>query len=143
VRLRNGEGKDVKPDNLKPPSGEGLSEKAAKNGLVLVFWGNATWSRTQLLGEIARGHWGLCKGSVQELVSPPAERWAGLQGRLAFAPVTEMTEGFMRAAQAQMANHATAARRGSVDMGEPIEVPYEAPEAPPAAGAADQGEGPI
>ena len=31
---------------------------------VLAFWGDARWSRAQLLGEIARGHWGLCRGSV-------------------------------------------------------------------------------
>ena len=149
---RHAYGKELKPTNLEAaPGGEG--------GTVLCFWGNATWSRTQLLGEIARGHWGLCKGlrhapllhpppphgltrrgtqgSVQEITTPATARWAGLQGRLAFAPVTEMTEApmaqapmpcpsfthpsaalfvedFMREAQQQMASHATAARRGSL-----------------------------
>jgi hypothetical protein len=31
------------------------------HGRVYVFWGDARWSRAQLLGEIARGHWGLCR----------------------------------------------------------------------------------
>eukprot|EP01047_Picozoa_sp_COSAG01_P001515 COSAG01_NODE_35_length_34814_cov_128.883624_4_plen_312_part_00 len=47
VRLASDELKWVKPVNLSP--GEG------KFGRVMVFWGDARWSRTQLLGEIARG----------------------------------------------------------------------------------------
>ena len=54
------------------------------------------WSRTQFLGEIARGHWGLCRASVAEIAADPAERWAALDGRLVFAPKTEMTEEFIR-----------------------------------------------
>ena len=78
VMLRNGEGKKLKPANLQPLEGEG--------GRVLCFWGAAQWSRTQLLGELARGHWGLCKASVAELISPPQERRAGLVGRLVYSP---------------------------------------------------------
>lgn len=70
---------------------------------VAAFWGDARWSRTQLLGEISKGHWGLCKASVADVVTtPPQQRYAGLSGRLAFAPVTEMTEDFMRAGQLAM-----------------------------------------
>lgn len=94
LRLRNGEGKQVKPANLEPLEGG--------DGRVFVFWGDARWSRTQLLGEIARGHWGLCRANVTELTAQPSERRAGLEGRLVFAPVTEMTEDFMRNAQQQM-----------------------------------------
>jgi hypothetical protein len=94
VRLRNGEGKRVKAANLEPLEGGG--------GRLFVFWGNAAWSRTQLLGEIARGHWGLCKASVSDVTLPVAERWAGLEGRLAFAPITAMTEDFVAEAQQQM-----------------------------------------
>ena len=90
VMLRNGEGKKLKPANLEPLEGEG--------GRVLCFWGAAQWSRTQLLGELARGHWGLCKASVAELISPPQERRAGLVGRLVYSPETDMTEDFMRQA---------------------------------------------
>jgi hypothetical protein len=88
-------------------------------GRVLVAWGDARWyvpqphsrlltlifhtnhyhiigiitrrSRTQLLGEIARGHWGLGKASVCELTAAPSQRWSGLDDRLCFSPVTEMT----------------------------------------------------
>eukprot|EP00747_Dinoflagellata_sp_TGD_P221190 gnl/TRDRNA2_/TRDRNA2_93061_c0_seq1.p1 gnl/TRDRNA2_/TRDRNA2_93061_c0~~gnl/TRDRNA2_/TRDRNA2_93061_c0_seq1.p1 ORF type:complete len:592 (+),score=112.62 gnl/TRDRNA2_/TRDRNA2_93061_c0_seq1:131-1777(+) len=94
VRLRNGEGKQLKPTNL-----EGLE---GKDGRVCVFWGDARWSRVQLLGEIARGHWGLCHASISEIVNPIPERRAGLEGRLVFAPETEMTEDFMKQGQRQM-----------------------------------------
>ena len=80
---------------------------------MLVAWGDARWSRTQLLGEIARGHWGLGKASVCELTAGPPERWAGLDGRLCFSPTTEMTEDFMRDAERQMqAAHQEAERQG-------------------------------
>ena len=88
MRLRNGDGKRVKPANVEPMEGAG--------GRVLAFWGDARWSRAQLLGEIARGHWGLCRGSVGEVTTPASERHAALEGRLAYAPVTEMTEECMR-----------------------------------------------
>ena len=88
LRLRNGDGKRVKPANVEPMEGAG--------GRVLAFWGDARWSRAQLLGEIARGHWGLCRGSVGEVTTPASERHAALEGRLAYAPVTEMTEECMR-----------------------------------------------
>jgi hypothetical protein len=94
VMLRNGEGKKLKPANLEPLEGG--------TGRVLCFWGDAQWSRTQLLGELARGHWGLCKASVADLVSPPAERRAGCVGRLVYSPETEMTEDFMRQGVRQM-----------------------------------------
>lgn len=94
VRIRNGEGKKVRPDNLEP--GEGGS------GRVMVFWGDARWTRTQLLGEIARGHWGLCRASVADLTAAPSGRWGELEGRMAFAPVTEMTEDSMRDAGEEM-----------------------------------------
>ena len=76
--------------------------RLGSGGRVFVFWGNAAWSRTQLLGEIARGHWGLCKASVAEVISPVEERWSGLDGRMAFAPITAMTEDFVAAAQREM-----------------------------------------
>ena len=88
VRLKGGEGKQLKPHNLHALSHAG--------GVVHCVWGDAQWSRTQLLGEIARGHWGLCKASVAELIAPAAERWDALDGRLVFAPNTEMTEDFIR-----------------------------------------------
>eukprot|EP00873_Tetraselmis_striata_P014652 jgi/Tetstr1/434916/TSEL_023913.t1 len=92
VRLGDGSGRKVRPGNLEPRPGGG----------VLVFWGNAQWSRAQLLGEIARGSWGLCRAGVSELLAAPAERRPGLDGRLGFAPITEMTDDYVRSAQQQM-----------------------------------------
>ena len=94
LRLRNGDGARVKPANLEPLEGG--------HGRVFAFWGDARWSRAQLLGEIARGHWGLCRGSTADIVSAARERRDGLDGRLAFAPTTEMTEEWMRRAAADM-----------------------------------------
>ena len=95
VRLRNGEGKKLKPANLEPHG-------PIAKGRVLVFWGDARWTRTQLLGEIARGHWGLCRASVGDLACPIDKRWGGLDGRTVFAPETEMTETFLQESAEQM-----------------------------------------
>ena len=115
IKLRNGEGKMLKPGNLGPAMWQGAEARGAFLGRVLVAWGDARWSRTQLLGEIARGHWGLGKASVCELTAPPGDRWSGLDERLCFSPVTEMTEDFMRDAQRQMdAERAVAERGGDV-----------------------------
>ncbi|CAE8686259.1 unnamed protein product [Polarella glacialis] len=94
VRLRNGEGKQLRPKNL-----EGLE---GANGRVFAVWGNARWTRAQLLGEIAKGDWGLCRANVGDVVSTPSERWTNTAGRLAFAPITEMTESYMREAHLEM-----------------------------------------
>ena len=97
------------PSSPPASGGGGASSSAAAPPVppppprVAAFWGDARWSRTQLLGEISKGHWGLCKASVADVVTtPPPQRYAGLSGRLAFAPVTEMTEDFMRAGQLAM-----------------------------------------
>mmetsp|Transcript_56301 Transcript_56301/g.131940 ORF Transcript_56301/g.131940 Transcript_56301/m.131940 type:complete len:467 (-) Transcript_56301:49-1449(-) len=97
VRLRNGEGKQVRPTNLQPMQGE--------TGRVFAVWGDARWSRAQLLGEIAKGDWGLCHANISDLLCNPDERWKNTEGRLAFAPITEMSETYMREAQAQMVAH--------------------------------------
>ena len=114
VRLGDGSGKQVKPCNLE--LADTVAALAATAGAapppsssvpppprVAAFWGDARWSRTQLLGEISKGHWGLCKASVADVVTAaPSARHGGLRGRLAFAPVSEMTEDFMRAGQRAM-----------------------------------------
>ena len=69
---------------------------------VMCFWGDAQWSRTQLLGELARGHWGLCRAAVPDVALPPSRRRANLEGRLVYSPTTEMTEDFMREGAAAM-----------------------------------------
>lgn len=95
VRLRNGEGKQLRPANLEALDGH--------TGRLFVFWGDARWSRAQLLGEIAKGDWGLCHANVGDLAAAPHERWSQTAGRIAFAPITDMTEPYMReAAQREM-----------------------------------------
>lgn len=94
VRLRNGDGKRVRPDCLQLQGSSG--------GVLHVFWGYAGWSRVQLLGEVARGHWGLCTASVADITANPERRREGLDGRLVFAPVTEMTEEAIAAAAGDM-----------------------------------------
>jgi hypothetical protein len=88
VHLQNGEANQIKPANLEPLEGA--------KGRVYVFWGSVCWSRTQLLGEIAQGQWGLSRAGVGDITRPEDERRQGLDGRLAFAPLNEMTEDFMR-----------------------------------------------
>lgn len=91
----------IKPHNLCPVFDSHLPGMLAQStgsyGRVFVFWGNAGWSRAQLLGEIAHGSWGLCRASIADLTTDFHQRWATLSApgvsRLAFAPVSEMTEG--------------------------------------------------
>lgn len=45
-----------------------------------VVWGMAGWSRTQLLGEIAKGNWGMAKGYIQEIFPRRNQLWNILQG---------------------------------------------------------------
>ena len=64
---------------------------------VLVYWGLAGWTNTQLLGEIARGSWGMCRGSFEDLRmshQAPGAIWGQLQEsqRPIFAPQNEMQE---------------------------------------------------
>lgn len=73
VRLKNGDGKQLKPSNL--------TASGPQHGCVHCVWGDAQWSRTQLLGEIARGSWGLCRASVAELIAEPDSRWDALDGK--------------------------------------------------------------
>ncbi|KAJ1462243.1 hypothetical protein M885DRAFT_506403 [Pelagophyceae sp. CCMP2097] len=80
----------------------GSAGEAHRGGTVLAFWGDARWSRTQLLGEIARGHWGMCVASLAELVAEPSQRRAQLEGRLVFAPTSAMTDEAIVASRAQM-----------------------------------------
>lgn len=93
----------VKPENLAPTTdttapGE-LASYTGSHGRVFVFWGNAGWSRAQLLGEIARGSWGMCRAMAGDLTNNIGDRWnllnAPIANRLAFAPVSEMSEDYV------------------------------------------------
>lgn len=88
-------------------------------GTVLCFWGDARWSRTQLLGEVARGHWGMCRAFPRDVHAAPHERRAGLEHRLVFAPVTSMTEESIVRARTQMRPLREQARLAA--MGEAVE----------------------
>lgn len=48
---------------------------------LLLFWGEARWSRTQLLAEAARGDWGFCHLELADLdEAAPGELWRQLTG---------------------------------------------------------------
>ena len=88
-----------------PPAEHGApitSDATPATGTVLCFWGDARWSRTQLLGEIARGHWGMCRAYARDVHAAPELRRSGLEDRLVFAPVTAMTEESIVRARTQM-----------------------------------------
>ncbi|CAK0829816.1 unnamed protein product, partial [Prorocentrum cordatum] len=61
---------------------------------LLVFWGYAGWSRCQLMGEIARGSWGLCRAPDDLTALGPSEAWDAVYPRLVFAPKSEMSESY-------------------------------------------------
>lgn len=62
---------------------------------LFVYWGYAGWSRCQLMGEIARGSWGLCRAATEDVVAKaPHEVWADVYKRLIFAPRSEMSETY-------------------------------------------------
>jgi hypothetical protein len=80
----------------------------AETAHVDAYWGVAGWSRTQLLGEIARGSWGLCRGEITDVstVAPTDGeaigaalshlRWRDIidadPPRLVYAKKSEMTD---------------------------------------------------
>mmetsp|Transcript_11096 Transcript_11096/g.29420 ORF Transcript_11096/g.29420 Transcript_11096/m.29420 type:complete len:610 (+) Transcript_11096:73-1902(+) len=76
---------------------------------LLVFWGAAGWSRKQLLGEIVRGSWGLCRSTSEDICASAAQSsrvclqsqqscraslWDATYHRLRFAPRSELSEDF-------------------------------------------------
>eukprot|EP00927_Polykrikos_kofoidii_P019565 TRINITY_DN19162_c0_g1_i1.p1 TRINITY_DN19162_c0_g1~~TRINITY_DN19162_c0_g1_i1.p1 ORF type:complete len:477 (+),score=96.16 TRINITY_DN19162_c0_g1_i1:79-1509(+) len=118
VRLRNGDGKQLRPANLEPLEGAG--------GRVFVYWGDARWSRAQLLGEIAKGDWGLCYSNIGDVASAPSECWDNTAGRPVFAPITDMSENYMRDAQREMnATRAVVRMHGNPRADEDEEVTEE------------------
>lgn len=76
------------PDTAEP-------QPAAGPVRVFVYWGYAGWSRCQLMGEIARGSWGLCKADPEDVISrSPSQVWTAVYPRLVFAPHSEMSESY-------------------------------------------------
>lgn len=87
----------IDDDSGRVPSADGTPESTSAHSPVRVFvyWGYAGWSRCQLMGEIARGSWGLCKANTQDVVSKrPDEVWQAVYPRLVFAPKSEMSENY-------------------------------------------------
>ena len=62
---------------------------------MFIFWGYAGWSRTQLLGEIARGGWGMCRIYIDS-INNPSDIWNKIynSGNSIFAPLTEFSEKY-------------------------------------------------
>jgi hypothetical protein len=78
----NDERKLIKSENLL------VVDPDAPKIQIYVFWGNAVWKRSQLLGEIAKGSWGMCKSTLQDIVSRQREQ---VVNRLLYAPESEMS----------------------------------------------------
>jgi len=73
-------------------AGESVEDKKMP---VLVFWGDARWTRAQLLGEMAKGVWGLCQALRDDFEAAPEEVWTKCEERVVFAPRSEMTSQFI------------------------------------------------
>ena len=50
-----------------------------KTCFVNIYWGDARWSRTQLLGELARGNWGMCRATLKDIFVQPTKCSANLK----------------------------------------------------------------
>jgi hypothetical protein len=80
-----------------PPFDDTAPDKPSTNSNVhlLVLWGYAGWSRCQLMGEIARGSWGLCRALPEDVFQQaPSDLWQAAYPRLIFAPKNEMSESY-------------------------------------------------
>eukprot|EP01063_Lacrimia_lanifica_P008676 TRINITY_DN15721_c0_g1_i1.p1 TRINITY_DN15721_c0_g1~~TRINITY_DN15721_c0_g1_i1.p1 ORF type:complete len:540 (+),score=181.56 TRINITY_DN15721_c0_g1_i1:70-1689(+) len=75
---------------------EAYDSNVGRTGTVYAFIGDARWSRAQLLGEIAKASWGLCRARLQDLVLPAADRYEAVFPRLVYAPESEMSEEHAR-----------------------------------------------
>ena len=63
---------------------------------IRVYWGCAVWGRVQLLGEIARGGWGLSKGRVTTWCGPITNCWQTTLKNAVFAGSNDMSIRFNR-----------------------------------------------
>ena len=86
---------------LAEPRHSALTARASRTppvGAWRVRRGEARWSRTQLLGELARGSWGMARAEASDLFGDgPRARAGGWKqlvrsDRLIYAPQTAMTE---------------------------------------------------
>merc|ERR1719193_2682672 len=103
-RLQGGE----RPANVGAPSLGGEEDEVLP--IIGVYWGDARWSRTQLLGELARGSWGMCRGLSSDALPDENSTRKGFidkrrnrlmkdiqeKSRPIYAPKSEMTEEYGR-----------------------------------------------
>ncbi|CAD7970290.1 unnamed protein product [Amoebophrya sp. A120] len=89
--------------DLQQAAAKQLSQQPSFKPVIFCIWGDARWSRTQLLGEIARGSWGLCHGNVSDFSTTAVDRWKNTEGRCVYAPLSEMSEDYMKNAERDMA----------------------------------------
>lgn len=78
---------------LAGAEGSGEPPSTIRQRPLLVFWGEARWQRTQLLGELARGDWGLCRATASDLSGAP-RLWQSVvvrDQRPVYAPRSEMS----------------------------------------------------
>eukprot|EP00929_Paragymnodinium_shiwhaense_P121691 TRINITY_DN9403_c0_g1_i1.p1 TRINITY_DN9403_c0_g1~~TRINITY_DN9403_c0_g1_i1.p1 ORF type:complete len:720 (+),score=154.78 TRINITY_DN9403_c0_g1_i1:36-2162(+) len=71
---------------------------------LLVFWGYAGWSRVQLMGEIAKGSWGLCQSTPSDVNNHSSEDlYHAVVDRIMVAPKNAMSESYGGQAPAEEA----------------------------------------
>lgn len=77
------------------------SDALSETVTVLAWAGYAQWSRTQLLGEMARGSWGWCDGTLEDIKESASGTGHGLwehlrhhSERLSWAPSNELSRDF-------------------------------------------------
>eukprot|EP00040_Diaphanoeca_grandis_P030014 m.176782 g.176782 ORF g.176782 m.176782 type:complete len:503 (-) comp31857_c0_seq8:929-2437(-) len=79
------------------------ASRTGGTAMVDTFWGDARWSRTQLLAEIARGSWGVCRAEIPDVNQNASSLEDGCMvhvtwdtilasDRLIFAEKSEMTD---------------------------------------------------
>ena len=66
-----------------------------------LYWGVAGWSRTQLMGELARGSWGLCRSKAEDIHTKHSELYELMYPRACFPPKSEMTEDYAGGSRAE------------------------------------------
>lgn len=96
-RRRRAPEQDAEPQQPSPPartSDAHPAEATPPTVRLFVYWGYAGWSRCQLVGEIARGSWGMCRAPDNLIQLAPTEAWSAVYSRLVFAPKSEMSERY-------------------------------------------------
>ncbi len=75
-----------------------LARQIPEGALAMqIYWGSAGWTRVQLLGEMARGSWGLCAAQGEDVFAArgahPATVYSAIlaANRPVYAPQSEMT----------------------------------------------------